>query len=205
MTSSSALERTIDKVLSQTEENLIAKIDSAYHESLANLEGSKIKLRSEYDKIVQGAIKQAENLKRQIIGSSRLSSRNKQLVLIETSVNDAFEVAKKRLESSVKEKSYAKLVEKMIKESISAIGSDEVIVECNKNDTELVKRIIKELTKDNIKTKVRLSDNTISVIGGIRVLSSDRLMTYDNTIDSRIERLKPLIRKNIVQILRGEQ
>jgi vacuolar-type H+-ATPase subunit E/Vma4 len=25
----------------------------------------------------------------------------------------------------------------------------------------------------------------------------------DNTIDSRIERLKPLIRKNIAQILRG--
>jgi V/A-type H+/Na+-transporting ATPase subunit E len=30
-------------------------------------------------------------------------------------------------------------------------------------------------------------------------------MTYDNTLDSRIERLKPLIRKNIVQILRGEK
>jgi vacuolar-type H+-ATPase subunit E/Vma4 len=28
-------------------------------------------------------------------------------------------------------------------------------------------------------------------------------MTYDNTLDSRIERLKPLIRKNIAQMLRG--
>ena len=44
----------------------------------------------------------------------------------------------------------------------------------------------------------------IDAIGGIRVKSADGTMTYDNTIDSRIERLKPLIRKNIAQMLRGE-
>jgi V/A-type H+/Na+-transporting ATPase subunit E len=30
-------------------------------------------------------------------------------------------------------------------------------------------------------------------------------LRYDDSIDSRIERLKPLIRKNIVQVLRGER
>ncbi|HZE78810.1 MAG TPA: V-type ATP synthase subunit E family protein [Nitrososphaeraceae archaeon] len=205
MSSNSALERTVNKVLTQTEQDLITKIDSAYQESLTNLEKSKTNLRLEYDKIVQGARKQAENLKRQIVGSSRLASRNKQLVIVETAVNDAFEMAKKELESSVKQKSYSILINKMLKESISAIGSNEVIVECNKTDTDLVKKSISGLSKDNIKAKVVLSEKSIDVIGGIRMRSSDGSMTYDNTLDSRIERLKPLIRKNIVQMLRGEQ
>jgi len=205
MSSNSALERTVNKVLTQTEQDLITKIDSAYQESLTNLEKSKTNLRLEYDKIVQGARKQAENLKRQIVGSSKLASRNKQLVIVETAVNDAFEMAKKKLESSVKQKSYSILINKMLKESISAIGSNDVIVECNKTDTDLVKKSISGLSKDNIKAKVALSEKSINVIGGIRMRSSDGSMTYDNTLDSRIERLKPLIRKNIVQMLRGEQ
>jgi V/A-type H+/Na+-transporting ATPase subunit E len=205
MSSISALERTVNKVLTQAEQDLITKIDSAYEESLTNLEKSKTNLRLEYDKIVQGARKQAENLKRQIVGSSRLASRNKQLVIVETAVNDAFEMAKKKLESSAKEKSYSSLINKMLKESISAIGSNEVIVECNKRDTDLVKKSISGLSKDNIKAKAVLSEKSINVIGGIRMRSADGSMTYDNTLDSRIERLKPLIRKNIVQMLRGEQ
>ncbi len=205
MSSISALERTVNKVLTQAEQDLITKIDSAYEESLTNLEKSKTNLRLEYDKIVQGARKQAENLKRQIVGSSRLASRNKQLVIVETAVNDAFEMAKKKLEVSAKEKSYSSLINNMLKESISAIGSNEVIVECNKRDTDLVKRSISGLSKENIKAKAVLSEKTINVIGGIRMRSADGSMTYDNTLDSRIERLKPLIRKNIVQMLRGEQ
>ena len=206
MSSISALERTVNKVLTQAEQDLITKIDSAYEESLTNLEKSKTNLRLEYDKIVQGARKQAENLKRQIVGSSRLASRNKQLVIVETAVNDAFEMAKKKLESSAKEKSYSILINKMLKESISAIGSNEVIVECNKRDSDLVKKSISGLSKDNnIKAKAVLSEKSINVIGGIRMRSADGSMTYDNTLDSRIERLKPLIRKNIVQMLRGEQ
>jgi V/A-type H+-transporting ATPase subunit E len=40
-------------------------------------------------------------------------------------------------------------------------------------------------------------------MGGFRIKSTDGTVTLDNTIDSRIERIKPLIRKNIASILRG--
>jgi V/A-type H+-transporting ATPase subunit E len=203
MSSTSALERTINKVLSQKQADLIRQLDFAYEESVANLESSKTNLEAEYTSIVVGAQKQAENLRRQIVGSSRLAARNKQLVLIETAVNDAFEKAKAKLASSNKQESYKVLIITMLENSISAIGSDEVIVECNKNDLDIVKNAITDLSKNKVRVKV--SDKPINVIGGIRVRSADGSMTYDNTLDSRIERLKPLIRKNIVQMLRGEE
>ncbi len=206
MSTSSALERTVDKVLSQKEADLITQIDSAYQEALTNLESSRTKLEAEYLRIVEGAKKQAENLKRQIVGSSRLAARNKQLLLIDTAVNNAFEKAKLELASSNKEESYRVLITRMLEDSVSAIGSDEVIIECNKNDFDLVKKAITNLSNDkNTKFKVKLSDQPINAIGGIRVRSADGSITYDNTLDSRIERFKPLIRKNIVQMLRGEK
>ena len=205
MSTSSALERTVDKVLSQKEADLITQIDSAYQEALTNIESSRTKLEAEYLRIVEGAKKQAENLKRQIVGSSRLAARNKQLLLIDTAVNNAFEKAKVDLASSNKEEKYRVLITRMLENSVSAIGSDEVIVECNKNDFDLVKKAITDLSKDNTKSKVKLSDQPINSIGGIRVRSADGSITYDNTLDSRIERFKPLIRKDIVQMLRGEK
>ena len=204
MSSSSALERTINKVISQAEADFITQIDSSFQESLKNLAASRTKLEAEYNRILEGARKQGDNLKRQIVGSSRLSARNRQLVLIERAVNDTFEKAKTILASSNKENSYRLLMRKILKDSVMMIDSDEVIVECNKNDIELVEQAISDSFKDNNKIKIKMSDHPLNAIGGIRLTSADGSMTFDNTLDSRIERLKPLIRKNIAQMLRGE-
>jgi V/A-type H+-transporting ATPase subunit E len=204
MSSSSSLERTINKVISQAEADFITQIDSSFQESLKNLAASRTKLEAEYNRILEGARKQGDNLKRQIVGSSRLSARNRQLVLIESAVNDTFEKAKTILASSNKENSYRLLMRKILKDSIMMIDSDQVIVECNKNDIELVKEVISDSFNDNNKIKIKISDHPLNAIGGIRLTSADGSMTFDNTLDSRIERLKPLIRKNIAQMLRGE-
>jgi V/A-type H+-transporting ATPase subunit E len=204
MSSNSALERTINKVLSQKETELISQIDSAYQGSLSNLEASRDRLEAERTRIIESAKKQAENLKRQIVGSSRLAARNQELLMIENAVNNAFEEARKKLAASGGKDSYRTLMASLVEESVSSVGSDEVVVECNRNDAELVSKILADLQKKNPRIKAKVSDQHIEAIGGIRVKSADGTMTYDNTIDSRIERLKPLIRKNIAQMLRGE-
>ncbi len=205
MSSNSALEQMIGKVLVQKEAELISQIDSAYQESLDNLESSRGKLEAERTRIVEAARKQAENLRRQIIGSARLAARNQELLTIENAVNKAFEEAKKKLQASSSTDSYKELLRHMVEESVSAVGgSNAVIIECNKNDEELVRKGVSELQDSGkMQQAATVSDQHIDVLGGIRIKSSDGTMTYDNTLDSRIERLKPLIRKNIAQMLRG--
>lgn len=204
MSSNSALERTINKVLSQKETELVSHIDSAFQESLKNLEASRGKLEAERTRIVESAKKQAENLKRQIVGSSRLAARNKELVMIENDVNKAFERARAWLANSSKDEGYRALLARMVEESLPAVGSDDIVVECNRNDAEQVKKIVADLAKrSNIRATV--SDRPIDAIGGVRIRSADGTMSFDNTLDSRIERLKPLIRKNIARMLRGEE
>lgn len=197
-----SLERTIDKVLSQKESALISEIDSALQNSLKNLESSKTTLQVEYDAIIESSKKQAENLKRQIIGSSTLNARNKELIIIESAIDEIFTKAKEKLAQSNNEKNYEKLLTRMIQDSVSKLGSG-ILIQCNKADQKLVRKISsEESTGKNM--KVSVSDDFLDIIGGIKATSADGTMTLDNTLDSNIESLKPLIRKDIVQLLRGE-
>lgn len=198
-----SLERTIDKVLSQKESALITEIDSALQNSLKNLESSKSNLQAEYDNIIEGSKKQAENLKRQIIGSSTLSARNKELVIIESAIDEIFDKAKEKLAKSNNEKNYEKLLNNLIADCAGNLGS-EIVLQCNKTDLKLVKKIASGISSDK-KMKISVSDEVIDIIGGIKATSLDGTMTLDNTLDSSIESLKPLIRKEIVQLLRGEK
>jgi V/A-type H+/Na+-transporting ATPase subunit E len=198
-----SLERTIDKVLSQKESELVSEIDSALQNSLKNLESSKSTLQVEYDGIIESSKKQAENLKRQIIGSSTLNARNKELIIIESAIDEIFTKAKEKLTRSNNEKNYEKLLTRMIQDSVSKLGSD-IVIQCNKTDQKLVRKISsQESTGKNM--KISVSDDFLDIIGGIKATSVDGTMTLDSTLDSNIESLKPLIRKDIVQLLRGEK
>jgi V/A-type H+-transporting ATPase subunit E len=200
--SSNSLERTIDKVLSQKESALISEIDSALQNSLKNLESSKSSLQVEYENIIESSKKQAENLKRQIIGSSTLNARNKELVIIESAIDEIFDKAKEKLAKSNNEKNYEKLLTRMIQDSSTKLGS-EIVIQCNKTDLNLVKKLVSQ-EASNKKSKITVSDEVVDIIGGIKAASVDGAMSLDNTLDSNIESLKPLIRKEIVQLLRGE-
>jgi V/A-type H+-transporting ATPase subunit E len=197
-----SLERTIDKVLSQKESALISEIDSALQKSLKNLESSKSSLQTEYDSIIESSKKQAENLKRQIIGSSTLNARNKELVIIESAIDEIFNKAREKLAESNSQKNYEKLLTRMIEDTAAKLGS-ELIIQCNKTDLKLVKKLSSEISTEK-KMKITVSDEVTDIIGGIKATSVDGTMTFDNTLDSSIESLKPLIRKDIVHLLRGE-
>ena len=57
LTSNSALESTIDKILTNTEKNIVSNIKSALDDSQQNLDDAIPKLDSEYDKIISDAKK----------------------------------------------------------------------------------------------------------------------------------------------------
>jgi V/A-type H+-transporting ATPase subunit E len=196
MDTSSALERTVNKVLTQAESDMISKIDSAYNDAVERLVSSKTRIQSDHNSVIEDAKKQAENLKRQIVGSSRLAARNRQLVIVEEAVTKAFEKARAKIDSVRGSEKYAAMMRKLLGDGINAVSTEEVIVQCNSKDKEIVKKIVSELER-NSKVRIKLDEESIDTLGGLRVMSKDGSMVYDNTLDSRIERLRPIIRKDI--------
>ncbi len=191
MVSDPALERTIDKILGQTESQILSSLSDSLSESQKTLENSRPKLEQEFDKIITEGKKEADKLQKQIIGSSDLEARNKQLLLVQESVEKVFNKAIDQIKNSARDANYSKLISKLLEDSTKILGTTKVTVFTNSKDKEIVKS---ELAKFS---GAELSNETIDCLGGVQVKSKDGSMTFDNTIDARIERMKPLIRKEV--------
>ncbi len=191
MTSSPALEKTVDKILNQCENELHSSLNQSLDDSKKALSNSLSSLEQEYDKILADGKKEADKLQKQIIGSTSLEARNKQLVLVEESVEKVFAKAVEKLNDLIRNEDYSKLMTQLLDESVKGLGTSNIIVECNSKDKSVIQSILSKFSG------ATLSSNTINCLGGIIVKSKDGSMSFDNTIDARIERLKPLIRKDI--------
>jgi V/A-type H+/Na+-transporting ATPase subunit E len=187
----SALERTVEKILQNTEQQIVSSLKEALKSSQTTLANSQITLEQEYDKILAEGKKEAEKLEKQIIGNADLDSRNKQLLLVEESIEKVFEKAIAKLQSADRGSDYSKLISSLLQESIDTIGTSEIIVQTNSKDKSVVQSLLSKFPG------ATLSSDTIECLGGIRVQSKDGTMKFDNTIDARLDRLKPLIRKDI--------
>ena len=191
MASDSALERTIDKILSQTESNILSSLDSALSESRQKLDESVTTLEQEYDQIISNGRKEADKIEKQIIGSSDLEARNKQLTTVEESIDKVFTKALDEIANADRSGDYSNLIKSLLDESTKNLGTTEIIVFTNSKDKEVVQSALPQYPG------AELSSETIDCLGGVKVKSKDGAMTFDNTIDAKIERLKPLIRKDI--------
>ena len=191
LTTNLALEGTIDKILKNTENDVLSSLKSALDDSQQSLDDSITKLESEYDKIVSDGKKEADKIEKQIVGGSDIEARNKQLLALESSVDRVFTTALEQISNSDRTGDYANLIKTLLDESTRVLGTSEVIVFTNSKDKDAVQSTLSSFPGSE------LSSETIDCLGGVKIQSKDGSMKFDNTIDARIERLKPLIRKEI--------
>ena len=191
MASNTALEKTIDKILVQTEKDILSNIQTALTECQQTLDDALPKLEQEYDKIISDGRKEAEKIEKQIIGSSDLEARNKQLMTLEDAVDKVFTKALDQIANADRSGDYANLIKSLLDEATKILGRTDVSVLTNSKDKEVVQSALSQFPG------AELSPETIDCLGGVIIKSKDGAMTFDNTIDARIERLKPLIRKEI--------
>jgi len=189
--SNSALEHTIDKILTQTEKSILSNIQSALSESQKTLDNAIPKLEQEYEKVISDGKKEADKIEKQIIGSSDLEARNKQLLALEEAIDKVFTKAIDQISNMARSGDYSNLIKTLLDESTEILGTTKVIIYTNSKDKNVVQNVLSKYPGAEI------SPETINCLGGITVKSKDGAMKFDNTLDARIQRLKPLIRKEI--------
>ena len=191
MGSNSALEHTIDKILTQTEKSILSNIQSALSESQKTLDNAIPKLEQEYEKVISDGKKEADKIEKQIIGSSDLEARNKQLLALEEAIDKVFTKAIDQISNMTRSGDYSNLIKTLLDESTEILGTTKVIIYTNSKDKNVVQDVLSKYPGAEI------SPETINCLGGITVKSKDGAMKFDNTLDARIQRMKPLIRKEI--------
>ena len=186
-----SLEKTVDQVLEKNRSQILESLKSSFSESQEKVSESLSELEKEYDKIISEGHKEAEKIEKQIVGSSDLEVRNKALLLVEEHTSKVFEKAKDEIQNTKRDSNYSNLISSLITEATEALGTSEITVYTNSKDKEIVQSAISKITG------AEFSSEEIDCMGGVKITSKDGSMTFDNTIDARFERMKPLIRKNI--------
>ena len=185
------MEQTIDKILNKSEKQVLSDLKDAGLNFKQNLDDSLATLESEYDKILSDGKKEADKIEKQIVGSADLEARNKSLLIVQESADKVLEKAKEKIVNMERNSEYSNLITKLLTEATSALNTSDVIVYTNSKDKDVVQSAVSNISG------AELSSDLIDCMGGVKVTSKDGSMSFDNTIDARIELLKPLIRKDI--------
>jgi V/A-type H+-transporting ATPase subunit E len=191
LTSNSSLEQAIDTVIDKTEKKILLDLKNSVSFSKQTLDDSLPKLEQEYDKVISNGKKEADKIEKQIIGSADIEARNKQLLLLEEAVEKVFSKALDQISNVDRSGDYSNLIKSLLKEATQILGTSEITVFTNAKDKGVVQSALSKFSG------AELSSDTIDCIGGIIAKSKDGTVKFDNTLDARIERLKPLIRKEI--------
>jgi len=197
---SKAASDTLEKVSGEFEKEALSDLEATRTETLAKLEAVRKETEEAVSKILETGIKQAEAVKRQIIGAAELEARNIQLRALEKAVNESFDAASNQI-SELKGTSYDKAMERLIQEGLEVIGP-KAKVQCSPKDKRVVASIVKKLSG---KEKVSMDDNPIETIGGVVLSIPDGSVRFDNTFEARLERMRPNLRQEVAAILTGER
>lgn len=187
----SLLAKSIDKILEKTEKEILVNLENSFSDAKQTLDNSIPKLEQEFDKIISDGKKEADKIEKQIIGSSDLEVRNKQLLTLEIAIDKVFTKALDQIANTARSSDYSNLMKTLLDESTKILSTTKVIVSTNSKDKDLVQSLLSKYPG------AELSPETIDCLGGVVVKSKDGAMKFDNTLDARIQRLKPLIRKEI--------
>jgi len=77
------------------------------------------------------------------------------------------------------------------------------VVTANSRDQQLLQLIVGQISHDQNISLVR-SDSRINTVGGVVVSSADGFVTFDNTYEARLDRIKPELRKQIAQFFSAQ-
>jgi V/A-type H+-transporting ATPase subunit E len=210
----------VDKIVSHIE----AEADKEISEIL-------LKAQAEADKIIKAAQEKADreaerilsNGKRiasleehRIIAETKIDVRRKKMDAQEEAIAASFEEAKKALEELAEKGKRDNLVYKDIMFDLIASASE--VVAGNKLELVFNQRDSKTFNKEMLREatelvkkragrdiSLALTDETIQYLGGVVVRDMEKQVEVDNTLETRLNRLKESIRVDVAKILFGDR
>ena len=155
---------------------------------------------SEREAILARAKEDADRLRSQTSATSQLKARSTQLEQREKILNEVFETTGKRL-SSVRDRSdYGEIAMMLAREALTQLNASEAEVRVDETTQKALK--LDELSKElngKFTFGKKLEEGT-----GVVVSAAGGKLHYDNTLETRLGRLRGSLRSSVYKMLMGE-
>jgi V/A-type H+/Na+-transporting ATPase subunit E len=194
-----------NEVLGDVQKEAEAIILAAENEAKEALKATKEQANENYLTLMNQATLKAEGERRKVASVTELEMRNRLLQTKEDLVDAAFEKALVKLKDFVTTEKYRGYLLGLIVEVAERIGHKNLVVQVNaKDEAWLTQDMLNRLSKKS-NCELKLSDQTEDYIGGCKIQTVDGKITYDSTIDNRLQELKPALRVEVAKILFGQE
>ena len=158
---------------------------------------------SEKNKILDNGKKQSDMRYQQIISEAKMNARRAELGAKEEVIEAAFDKATDELKNIASSGSdeYDDSLSKMIKEAVDELGSNDLIIQLNEADTNKFKSQLDSSSTFQIDDINFQLGEPIDTIGGAIVKTKSGDIEVNNTIESRLERFKSVLRSEVANVL----
>jgi V/A-type H+/Na+-transporting ATPase subunit E len=197
MAVSKAASDTLEKVSAEFEAEVLADLQAGTDQAIQSVQTMRREAADEVAKALEAGERQADSVRRQIIGAAEIEVRNAQLRSLEVAVTEVFDSAVRKVSSLSGEAEEASLTT-LLKEGMEAIGT-KAVVHSSAKERKAVSAAVRKLNKGPVRLSV--DEKGIETIGGVMLTTSDGSVKFDNTFEARLERMRPSLRKEVAAIL----
>jgi V/A-type H+-transporting ATPase subunit E len=153
--------------------------------------------------ILDQARQEAERLRSQSLASAQLKARTMQLEHREKLLDRVFQTAREKLPELQKRPDYDQLAATLLREALVQLRVNKAQIRADKTTQGLLeKKALKDISSE-LKGEFTVADPLEEGIGVV-VDAADGRLHYDNTLETRLQRLQSTLRASVHKILMGE-
>ena len=201
---SSGTNKIVESIKSEAQEKADKIIQDAQAEIATINSDAEKTAEAEKNKILDNGKKQSDMKYQQIISEAKMNARRAELGAKEEVIEAAFAKATEDLKAkaSSDDAEYSESLIKMIEEATEELGGGDLIVQVKESDVAKVEGHLKKLSAD-LATKTGVSTTLVlgDAIGGAILKTRNGDIEVNNTIESRLDRFKGLLRSEVANVL----
>ena len=153
--------------------------------------------------ILERASQDAERLRSQAVATAQLKARSLQLAHREQLLERVFKAVKEKLPEVQKRPDYDQVVAMLLREALTQLRVNKAVVRADETTQKTLKKSLDEISKE-LNVELTMGDVLEEGIGVV-VDAADGKIHYDNTLETRLNRLQSTLRSSVYQILTGER
>lgn len=152
--------------------------------------------------ILERARADAERLRGQVMATAQLKARSEQLTHREQLLDNVFKVVKEKLPELQKRPDYDQVSALLVREALTQLRVKKAQVQADAATQKSLGKALDELSSE-LSGEFTLSD--LEEGTGVVVSAADGKLHYDNTLETRLNRLQSTLRSSVYQVLTGEK
>ncbi len=158
---------------------------------------------AERARILEQASMEAERVRGQVVATNQLKARTMLLEQREKLLEEVFETTENRLPSVLRGSDYGKTAQRLFREALLQLGSETAMVRADEETLKTLSTNEIESISKELQVQIELGDPLEKGLGVIAE-KPDGHRHYDNTLETRLLRMKDTLRATVYRILMGE-